>query len=64
MPAGIYRINLDSSPPSSYGQRKTCYNLKTDHKLYEPLVKGLNACLNKITKVHCRCSGYKSKRRA
>ncbi|MCZ4224022.1 M14 metallopeptidase family protein [Pedobacter rhodius] len=42
IPGAIYRINLDASHPFSYGIGKSYYTLKTDRKIYEPLVKGWN----------------------
>ncbi|WP_431293459.1 hypothetical protein [Pedobacter sp. P26] len=45
IPGAIYKINLDSSHPFSYGLGKTYYSLKTDRKIYESLVKGWNVGL-------------------
>lgn len=45
IPGAIYKINLDASHPFSYGLGKTYYSLKTDRKIYEPLVKGWNVGL-------------------
>ena len=42
IPGAIYRINLDASHPFSYGIGKSYYTLKTDRRIYEPLVKGWN----------------------
>lgn len=45
IPGAIYKINLDSSHPFSYGLGKTYYSLKTDRKIYEPFVQGWNVGL-------------------
>jgi Zinc carboxypeptidase len=45
IPGAIYKINLDSSHPFSYGLGKTYYSLKTDRKIYEPFIKGWNVGL-------------------
>jgi len=45
IPGAIYRVNMDDSHPIAYGIGKTYYTLKTDNKIYEPLLKGLNVGL-------------------
>ncbi|WP_316797092.1 M14 family metallopeptidase [Pedobacter agri] len=42
IPGAIYKVNLDSSHPFSYGLGKFYYTLKTDRKIYEPFTKGWN----------------------
>jgi len=42
IPGAIYKINLDPSHPFSYGIGNSYYTLKTDRKIYEPLIKGWN----------------------
>jgi hypothetical protein len=42
IPGAIYKVNLDDSHPFAYGIGKTYYTLKTDRKIYDPLIKGFN----------------------
>ena len=42
IPGAIYKVNLDSSHPFAVGSGDIYYTLKTDDKIYEPLVKGWN----------------------
>lgn len=42
IPGAIYKINMDASHPFAYGLGKNYYSLKTDRKIYEPLIKGWN----------------------
>ncbi|RNL50553.1 M14 family metallopeptidase [Pedobacter jejuensis] len=42
IPGAIYKVMMDQSHPLAYGIGKSYYTLKTDRKVYEPLVKGWN----------------------
>jgi len=42
IPGAIYRVTLDKSHPFAIGLGDFYYTLKTDDKIYEPLVKGWN----------------------
>ncbi|MET4138677.1 M14 metallopeptidase family protein [Pedobacter sp. UYP1] len=42
IPGAIYKVNLDKSHPFSIGLGEVYYTLKTDDKIYEPLLKGWN----------------------
>lgn len=42
IPGAIFKINMDSSHPIAYGLGKSYYGLKTDDKVYAPLIKGSN----------------------
>ena len=42
IPGAIYKVTLDKSHPFAIGLGDVYYTLKTDDKIYEPLVKGWN----------------------
>ncbi|MFC4211877.1 M14 family metallopeptidase [Pedobacter lithocola] len=42
IPGAIYKVMMDQSHPLAYGIGKSYYTLKTDRKVYEPLLKGWN----------------------
>lgn len=42
IPGAIYKVNMDASHPLAYGIGNFYYTLKTDNKIYEPLIKGWN----------------------
>ncbi|MGY0039615.1 hypothetical protein [Pedobacter sp. NJ-S-72] len=46
IPGAIYKVTLDKSHPFAIGLGDVYYTLKTDDKIYEPLVKGWE----------CRCT--------
>jgi len=47
IPGAIYKVNLDKTHPLSVGLGDVYYTLKTDGRLYEPLIKGWNVGLIK-----------------
>ena len=63
IPGAIYKVTLDQSHPLALGLGKFYYTLKTDEKIYEPLVDGWNVGTLKADSYVAGVAGEKVKKK-